>query len=89
MAEWYEGKEPNPAFRKAIDEHLDEHYGCMAVSRTPHMSTLKAHNAWRRQVQNHIGGTLPPTFLEPARIKVNRNASKAQGNWAADKRVVD
>jgi hypothetical protein len=82
MADWLEGKEINPELQKAIDEHLDVmHYGCMKVARQISWSSKKAHTAWRKATENHLGFKLPPSFLnEEPKPKINRNVSRIQGN---------
>lgn len=82
---WYSGKTINPDFVEAAKKHASE---CKVCGSVP-WGSKAYHYKWRDIAEDCMGEALPPSLLDKAPTKVNRNVSKVQGNWAADKRVVD
>ena len=76
---WWKGKKVNPEFTDAAHAHRRECIYCDPVT----YESEQAHQNWRSDAEEHMGKSLPPTFLTEA-PRANRNVSKIQGNWKLD-----
>jgi hypothetical protein len=79
---WYAGKKVNPEFIDAARAHTRECADCGAVTYT----SARDHQEWRNQAEQHIGKSLPSTFLEePSKApRAHRAVSSVQGNVRLD-----
>lgn len=77
---WYAGKTVNPAFQAESRAHALECPECSS----PTYVSKKEHEKWRTLAEEHLGRSLPSTFLGEGPQQTNRNLSKVQGNWRLD-----
>jgi hypothetical protein len=79
---WYSGKKVNLDFTVAARAHALD---CPTCGREPWTSE-KEHNAWRTVAEDHMGTSLPSTFVEepkPAKV-MSSQFKKPKGNVRLD-----